>query len=253
MRLTSRLQCAIAAAALLGGTLLVARALPQPQLGAPAGQPSPALKPQASPEIHRPSQPDFLVIIDPSHGGDDKGAVLAGSRWEKDVTLALARELRKQLEEHGIPARLLRDSDVNLSLERRAEAANQERASIYIALHAGPPGRGMRVYAPALENTQPPAVGRFVPWESAQAQSRERSYTVAAAVAAELRKTGLHVASFRSSLRPLNNLVAPAIAVEWAPGLEELSAPQIQKLENMLASVIASGIAQARSQTGARP
>src|SRR5713101_7179046 len=140
--------------------------------------------------------------MDPSHGGDDKGAALAGNRWEKDETLALAGELRRRLE-----------------------------------------GRGIRVYAAALANTQPPAVGRFVPWESAQAQSRGRSTAVAAAVAAELRKNGLHVASLTSSLRPLNNLVSPAIAVEWAPGPEELPTPQIQKLENTLASVIASGIA----------
>jgi N-acetylmuramoyl-L-alanine amidase len=252
---SNRLQFAIAAAALLGGALMIGRALPQPQLTAPPGRSSPAPGPQTQipPEINRRLPPEFSVMIDPSHGGDDKGAVLAGNRLEKDVTLALARELRRQLEERGIPARLLRDSDVNLSLERRAEAANEERASIYIALHAGPPGSGIRVYAPALANAQPPAVGRFVPWESAQAQSRERSKGAAGAVAAEFRRTGLHVASLTTSLRPLNNLVTPAIAVEWAPGEEEMSSPQIQRLENTLASVIASGVAQVRAQSGARP
>jgi N-acetylmuramoyl-L-alanine amidase len=253
MRWSRRLQFAIAAATLLSGALVIGRGLPQPQLTAPAGHPSPAPGPQTPPEINRRLQPEFSVIIDPSHGGDDKGAVLAGKRWEKDVTLTLARELRRQLEERGIPARLLRDSDVNLSLERRAEATNQARASIYIALHAGPPGRGIRVYAPALANAQPPAVGRFVPWESAQAQSRERSKAAAVVLATELRTTGLPVASLASSLRPLNNLLTPAIAVEWAPGPEELPSSQIQRLENTLAAVIASGIAQARAQTGARP
>jgi len=85
MRWTSRLQFAITAAA-LGGTLLIGRALPQPQLTAPAGQPSTTPRPQISPAIGRSSQPEFLVMIDPSHGGDDKGASLAGNRWEKDVT-----------------------------------------------------------------------------------------------------------------------------------------------------------------------
>jgi N-acetylmuramoyl-L-alanine amidase len=253
MRWTSGAQFAIAAAALLGGTLLIARTLRQPQLAAPSGQPLTSPRPQTIPEIERPSQPEFFVIVDPSHGGDDKGAVLAGNRWEKDVTLVLARELRRQLEERGIPAQLLRESDVNLSLERRAEAANQERAGLYIALHAGPPGRGIRVYAPALENTRPATVGRFIPWESAQAQSLGRSNAVGAVVATELRKTGLHVASLTSSLRPLNNLIMPAIAVEWAPGPEELSSSQMQKLENTLASAVASGISQAGSQTGVRP
>lgn len=255
MRWIRRAQFAIAAAALLSGAMLMGWASQQPQPAVPSGQSQSTFTPklQLSPEATRLSQPEFLVMIDPSHGGDDKGAALGSNRWEKEVTLALARELRLQLEQRGISAQLLRDSDLNLTLERRAEATNQERASVYIALHAGPPGRGMRVYTPALENTQPPAVGKFVPWESAQAVSRARSVAVAAAVAAELRKTGLHVATFASSLRPLNNVVAPAIAVEWSPGPEELLPPDVQKLENTLTSLIASGIAQVRSPAGERP
>ncbi len=55
-------------------------------------------------------------MIDPSHGGNDKGANFSGKLMEKDITLRLARELRKELEERGIAARLLRESDIDLSL-----------------------------------------------------------------------------------------------------------------------------------------
>jgi N-acetylmuramoyl-L-alanine amidase len=212
-----------------------------------ASTPSPSLSAQTP--KHSPQE--FFVMIDPSHGGDDKGAMLGGKIAEKEVSLALARELKRQLEERGIAARLLRDSDMNLSLDRRAAITNEERAGIYIALHAGQPGRGVRVYEPVV--AQQPGAGRFLPWESAQAGSMERSRAVARTVANELRKTGLPVAGLAAPLRPLNNLITPAIAVEWAPGADELRSPQLQKLENVLASAIASGIVQARSQGGDRP
>ena len=67
-------------------------------------------------------------MIDPSHGGYDKGATFGGKLVEKDITLRLAREVRKELEERGIAARLLRESDIDLSLDRRAEITNEQRA-----------------------------------------------------------------------------------------------------------------------------
>ena len=85
--------------------------------------------------------PEFFVMIDPSHGGNDKGATFGGKLVEKDITLRLAREVRKELEERGIAARLLRESDIDLSLDRRAEITNEQRAGLYVALHAGRPGK----------------------------------------------------------------------------------------------------------------
>src|ERR1051326_812318 len=79
----------------------------------PASQPSPAQGPRRTPE--------FFVMIDPSHGGYDQGADFGGKLLEKDITLRLARELRKELEDRGIASRLLRDSDVDMALDRRAE------------------------------------------------------------------------------------------------------------------------------------
>jgi len=42
--------------------------------------------------------PEFFVMIDPSHGGNDKGATFGGKLMEKEITLRLAREVRKELE-----------------------------------------------------------------------------------------------------------------------------------------------------------
>ena len=191
-------------------------------------------------------------MIDPSHGGYDKGASFGGKLLEKDVTLKLARELRKELEERGIPSRMLRDSDVDVPMERRAEITNEQRAGIYVALHAGRPGHGVRVYTPLLSDPQQPA-GRFLPWESAQAAALDRSKAAGQAVATELRRKGETVATFGIPIRPLNNIVVPAIAVEVAPVGDDPQSLESPQRNNGISSAIATGIAQLRGQIGARP
>jgi N-acetylmuramoyl-L-alanine amidase len=212
---------------------------------------------QAVPSSTAPTEsqkraPEFFVMIDPSHGGYDKGATFGGKMVEKDITLRMAREVRKELEERGIAARLLRESDIDVSLDRRAEITNEQRAGIYIALHAGRPGKGVRVYTPLLTDAQQTQTGRFLPWEIAQSGALNRSQNVAHAVSEELKKKGLTVANLSLPLRPLNNITTPAIAVELAPEEDDVQSLESQKRQNTVATAIALGIVQIRSQTGAR-
>lgn len=223
----------------------------EPMPPAVAAAPEPGQQTAPAAEGQRHAQ-EFFVMIDPGHGGYDRGASF-GRLSEKEITLRLARELRKELEERGIAARLLRDSDIDIAVERRAEITNEQHAGIYVALHAGRPGRGVRVYSPLLADQQQPLAGRFLPWESAQAGALTRSQAAAHAVAGELRKKGLTVASLGMPVRPLNNIVAPAIAVELAPEGDDPQTMESQKRHNTVASAIASGIAQVRSQMGVRP
>lgn len=191
-------------------------------------------------------------MIDPSHGGDDSGAVLPGEIKEKDLTLRLARELRRQLEERGVHARLLRESDIDLPLERRAETANQEHPWLYVALHAAPPGKGVRVYWPAIP-IQPGSARSTIPqWETAQSTISDISRMLANAVANQIRKGELSTSLLTAPLRPLNNVLVPAIAVEWAPSPADLKPAQIEKATGGLASAVASAIAQLRGAKGAR-
>src|ERR1041385_96379 len=224
----------------------------QAQASSAAPSPSPAPSDTPSPEGQKRA-PEFFVIIDPSHGGADKGARFTGKLVEKDITLHLARELRNELEERGVSARLLRESDIDLSLDRRAEITHEQRAGIYVALHAGRPGKGVRVYAPVLTDVQQPLAGRFLPWETAQSAALGRSQNVARAVSEELKKKGMTVASLGVPLRPLNNVAVPAIAVELTPDQDNLQTLESQKRQNDVATAIALGIVQVRSQMGARP
>ncbi|MGE5324181.1 MAG: N-acetylmuramoyl-L-alanine amidase [Actinomycetota bacterium] len=236
-------------AAVLLGLLSLSPASVQQQPPPPV-RPSPATIPSGPPgAASTPAQPGFLVVVDPSHGGADKGAVFAPRIFEKDITLSLARMLRKELETRGVAVRMLRDSDVKMDLDHRAELCNHQQPALYVALHAGEPGRGVRVYSSFLAVTET-AVGRFLPWDSAQAKSLQRSQAVARAVTRELQKRDLKAVQLQAFLRPLNNVVAPAIAVEIAVDRTDVRSVENPKLQGTVASAIASAIEQVRDRPG---
>ncbi len=122
--------------------------------------------------------------MDASHGGDERGAALSDRLAEKDVTLAFARRIRQELQAHGFAALLVRDADITLGLDRRASLTNEARPAVYICLHAGSQGPGVRIYTallPAGGNNH----GPFLDWETAQSGFRAVSQTMAASLAAE--------------------------------------------------------------------
>jgi N-acetylmuramoyl-L-alanine amidase len=79
----------------------------------------------------------LVVAIDAGHGGQDPGAIGPTGKREKDVTLAIARELARQVNATpGLKAVLTRDSDMFLPLTRRGQLARQAKADIFISIHA---------------------------------------------------------------------------------------------------------------------
>ncbi|KRA21051.1 N-acetylmuramoyl-L-alanine amidase [Lysobacter sp. Root604] len=79
----------------------------------------------------------LIIAIDPGHGGQDPGAVGQAGKREKDVTLAIARELARQINATpGLKAYLTRDSDVFIPLPRRAQLARQAKADMFVSIHA---------------------------------------------------------------------------------------------------------------------
>lgn len=187
-------------------------------------------------------------MIDPGHGGDDPGVNFGGKLFEKDVTLALGRRLKSELHERGIPARLVRDSDVTLTLDQRAVDTNEQGARVYVSLHAGLPGYGVRVYTTALPSPTPASTDEFLPWETAQTASLPRSRELAQRIATELGKRSVRTTTLATPLRPLNNIVAPAVAVELAPSGTDIEGIKAQKFQFAVAAGIAAAIAQLRPQ-----
>ncbi|MDH3626360.1 MAG: N-acetylmuramoyl-L-alanine amidase [Acidobacteriota bacterium] len=77
-----------------------------------------------------------VVVIDPGHGGVENGAVGPTGLREKEVTLDLARRLRRALQdEPGISVVLTRDDDRLVGLDERTAIANHNRADLFLSIH----------------------------------------------------------------------------------------------------------------------
>lgn len=78
-----------------------------------------------------------LIVIDPGHGGVDPGAIGANGVHERAVTLALGKELRKQLLETGrYRVEMTRDTDVFIKLADRVKFARKYNADLFVSIHA---------------------------------------------------------------------------------------------------------------------
>ncbi len=94
-----------------------------------------------------------IVVIDAGHGGRDPGATaVSGETSEKQLTLALARELRDRLAQRGrVRVALTREDDRYLTLDQRAAIARRLGATLYLSLHIdsapNPLARGATVYS----------------------------------------------------------------------------------------------------------
>ena len=186
------------------------------------------------------------MLIDPAHGGSDIGAAITPDLPEKDVVLALARRVQRELANRGIAAGLLRNSDVAISLDQRAVSANAARPALYVALHAANTGRGVHVFTALLPAANVSAQS-FLPWDTAQAAFLDLSGSVAGSVAAELEARKLPNATLLAPLRPMNNIAAPAVAVEIAPPAGKVEDIASAAYQEQVAQSIAAGIAAVRS------
>jgi N-acetylmuramoyl-L-alanine amidase len=94
-----------------------------------------------------------IVVIDAGHGGRDPGATgVSGQVHEKDLTLALASELRDDLVRRGrVRVAMTREDDRYLTLDERAAVARRLDAAMFVSLHMdsapNPLARGATVYS----------------------------------------------------------------------------------------------------------
>ncbi len=80
---------------------------------------------------------NYIVVIDPGHGGEDPGAVNRKGVKEKDIVLKLSKAAVKMLNrEKGIRAYLTRKGDYFIPLQERITIAKQYGADIFISIHA---------------------------------------------------------------------------------------------------------------------
>lgn len=77
-----------------------------------------------------------VVVLDPGHGGNDRGVAGEAGMLEKDVCLALAKKIRAALEGR-VRVILTRTDDYGLSIAQRTSLANHQGADVFVSLHAG--------------------------------------------------------------------------------------------------------------------
>lgn len=75
-------------------------------------------------------------MIDPGHGGEDRGARGLAGLAEKDLVLDVSRRLVRLLRERGFEALLTRSEDRFVDLDRRSAIANEARADLFVSVHA---------------------------------------------------------------------------------------------------------------------
>ena len=101
----------------------------------------------ATPQVKRL----FTIAIDPGHGGEDPGAVGRRGSHEKNVTLSIARRLKRKIDtQPDMRSILTRDGDYFVPLYQRVTKARKVQADLFVSIHADafirPEARGSSVF-----------------------------------------------------------------------------------------------------------
>ena len=182
-----------------------------------------------------------VIAIDPGHGGTETGAKGTNGTLEKDVTMSIARKLKSIIESTGMRTILTRDGDQIVTLDDRTSKANNNKADLFISIHANATirgkARGAETYflsaqatddesrnIAAVENNaiglaQAPAVEddlKLILWDMAQTEFLTESSELAEMIQQELNEAlsisnrGIKQAPFRV----LTGATMPAVLIE---------------------------------------
>jgi N-acetylmuramoyl-L-alanine amidase len=221
------------------------------------------------------------IVIDPGHGGDDTGVKGPGGALEKDVTLGVARRLKAAIEGRlGMRVLLTHEGGTRVDADGRAAIANNNKADLFISLHAnGSPRetvRGAIIYTLSLDRvgedarrqsqadrTVLPVFGggsrevALVEWELAQAAHVDGSNAFAGIVDQRLRTTaGLPtVALQRAPLRSLAGTNMPAVLIEmgYLTNAEEEKLLASGEFQNGIALALTEAVAAFRDHVDQAP
>ena len=261
----------------------------QPSPSTPAPTPTAPLPPvpEAPPLIDlAPAGTLRAIVIDAGHGGAEDGAKGPGGALEKQVTLSVARRLKAALESRlGLRVILTRDGDTTIGLDERAAVANNNKADLFVSLHANASPRaaisGAQVFYLSLDeygdaaeraahtdSESLPVFGggsrdiELILWDMAQARYIKESAALAQSVEASLRqRVPMNARAIQQApFRVLVGANMPAVLVEMAfitnPGQEKQL--QSDEFQNQIVQALVESISRFRDahsgahQTGAR-
>lgn len=182
-----------------------------------------SLRASPLPAAGRAAQPAAYVILDPGHGGRDRGAPepelaarcgVEGEVLEKERTLEVARQLGAILESRGVRVVLTREADVTLSLRERSDLVNREQPDLLVSLHANAApscGSGVEVWYSSLGSGSRPN-----PHLASSRRLAERiAQALHGALGLSLRRSG-GTADARGGLAMVREPLVPSVLVEMA-------------------------------------
>jgi N-acetylmuramoyl-L-alanine amidase len=261
--------------------VLAASTEPPTQQGGPPSIPG---SPQDAPPLFDVAPVGGLrtVVVDAGHGGSEEGAKGPEGTLEKNVTLSVARRLKAALEARlGVRVILTRDGDATVGLDERAALGNNNKADLFVSLHANasmrPATSGAEVFYLSLEEygdaAQRAAQGdseslpvfgggtrdiELIPWEMAQARYIQESAALAQAVEASLRER-VPVSPRAIQQAPFRVLVGanmPAVLVEMGFLTNPDQEKQLRSddFQNTVVQAVVEGITRFRdARIAARP
>ena len=93
---------------------------------------------------------NWAIIVDPGHGGDDQGCEGSTGILEKNIVLALAKQLQRMSKQQGVQVHLTRETDRKRTQLERIQVAKQNRGQLFLSLHCNasfsPHEKGIRIY-----------------------------------------------------------------------------------------------------------
>ena len=255
---------------------------------APPAAPAPA---PGAPVPAAPEPPPLLdvtptgalrtIVIDAGHGGEEQGARGPQGNLEKDVTLGVARRLKAAIEARlGVRVLLTRDGDRAKRVDERAAKANNNKADVFISLHANASVRasaaGAEVFYLSLadygaqaqriaqgESEALPVFGggtrdiEVILWEMAQARHIEDSAALAQIVEAALRERvpmsprAIQQAPFRVLVGA--NMPAVLVEVGFITNPEQERQLVSEGFQSSIVQALVDGIVRFRDRRGSRP
>ncbi len=211
----------------------------------------------------------WVVAIDPGHGGQDAGALGKGGVTEQSVNLGVALQLQRLLKmRRAAPVIMTRDGDYAVSAGQRLEAVSTGKADVLLSLHAQsfataiPQGISLFVAPPRSAEPVPGAAADSVPAVPAV----NASLRLAEALHAALRAAGYQVAPIQErALLPLGQGDLPRVMIEMGylsndadlarlrdpAGQQQLARVLFDGLENFLKSY--QSLQEAPSEPGKTP
>ncbi len=262
--------------------LLLAGATLHAQTASTANDVAVPVKPKPRP-TPRPDQPLFnlnTIVLDPAHGGSDLGTRIADNTLEKDVTLAFSNRLKAALSAKGFTVLLTRgadpvphtapapapdpdnpDPDANpappppppkpaeVTQDQRVEIANRAHAVACLLLHASNGGHGVHLFTSSLATPNafapdvPVDVRPIIPWDTAQATSLSNSLRLAGDLSAAINSIRVPLVVGRASVRPIDSMTCPVIAIELAPlGTDSLTTAADASYQQRVADAVANAM-----------